>query len=545
MRSVPPPMINNKTRIVSEAISLPFTADSNEAIEISKRRLKKALGELSDCSFSIFRRSIDARKKDDIRFVYTVMAQTEKALTERESASLEHFGFRACPDQSIDYVFGTEKSAYRPLVVGSGPAGMFCALMLAEQGYKPILIERGDCIEKRISTVNSFFSGKDLDTESNVMFGAGGAGTFSDGKLVTRINDPLCGYVFSRFCDFGAPREITVQAKPHIGTDLLTTVVSRLLDRIEECGGKVIYNCRLDSVSELSDGIVAHTTSGDIPGSCLVLAIGHSARDTYKYLNDNGYSIIAKPFSVGVRIEHLRSDIEYALYGKHAGDPRLGAAEYALSDTKSGRGVYTFCMCPGGEVIAASSESGGLVVNGMSRHARDGANSNAAVAVSVAPTDYDGTPLGAIEFQRNLERKAYAIGGGNYTAPIELLGDFLGGRKNNFSSPDRIKPSYTRQMTKVSDLSEVFPEFINEELKRGFVSFGKKIKGFDTPDAVMTAVESRTSAPVRILRNESREAYDRRLIYPCGEGAGYAGGITSAAIDGIKTALEIMKKFAP
>ena len=202
-------------------------------------------------------------------------------------------------------------------------------------------------------------------------------------------------------------------------------------------------------------------------------------------------------------------------------------------------------MCPGGEVIAASSESGGLVVNGMSRHARDGANSNAAVAVSVAPTDYDGTPLGAIEFQRRLEQKAFALGGGNYTAPIELLGDYLGGKRNNLSTPDRIKPSYTRQMTKVSDLSSVFPDFINEELKRGFISFGKKIKGFDAPDAVMTAVESRTSAPVRILRNESREACDRRLIYPCGEGAGYAGGITSAAIDGIKTALEIMKKFAP
>ena len=545
MRSVPLKMNNSKTRIVSEAISLPFTAEASEAIDIAKKKLRKSVGGLNDYSFTIFRRSVDARKKDDIRFVYTVMAQTDKALTEREAESLARGGFRVCPDQSIDYVFGTEKSPYRPIVVGSGPAGMFCALMLAEQGYKPILIERGDCVEKRISTVNSFFTGKDLDVESNVMFGAGGAGTFSDGKLVTRINDPLCGYVFSRFCDFGAPQEITVQAKPHIGTDLLVTVVSRLLERIEECGGRVIYNCRLDSVNEISDGIVAHTTAGDIPGSCLVLAIGHSARDTYKYLNDNGYSLIAKPFSVGVRIEHLRSDIEYALYGNHAGDPRLGAAEYALSDTKSGRGVYTFCMCPGGEVIAASSENGGLVVNGMSRHARDGANSNAAVAVSVAPSDYDGTPLGAIAFQRSLEQRAFALGGGNYTAPIELLGDYLGGKKSNLSDPDRIKPSYTRQMTKVSDISNVFPEFINEELKRGFISFGKKIKGFDAPDAVMTAVESRTSAPVRILRNESREACDRSLIYPCGEGAGYAGGITSAAIDGIKTALEIMKKFAP
>ena len=538
-------MNNLKTRIVSEAISLPFTADPNEAIEISKRKLKKAAGTVSDYSFAIFKRSIDARKKDDIRFVYTVMASTDKVIDVRECESLERAGFRLCPDQSIEYIFGTERSEYRPIVVGSGPAGMFCALMLAEQGYNPILIERGDCVEKRVSAVNSFFCGEDLNVESNVMFGAGGAGTFSDGKLVTRINDPLGGYVFSRLCDFGAPREITVQAKPHIGTDLLVTVVSRLMERIKECGGSVIYNCRLDSVDELADCVVAHTTAGDIPGSCVVLAIGHSARDTYKYLNDKGYSIIAKPFSVGVRIEHLRSDIECALYGKHAGDPRLGAAEYALSDTKSGRGVYTFCMCPGGEVIAASSESGGLVVNGMSRHARDGVNSNAAVAVSVAPTDYDGTPLGAIEFQRALERKAYSLGGGNYSAPVELLGDFLCGKESNLSTPNRITPSYTRQMSKVADLSKVFPDFINDELKRGFISFGKKIKGFDAPDAVMTAVESRTSAPVRILRTESREAYDHSRVYPCGEGAGYAGGITSAAIDGIKTALEIMKKFAP
>ena len=538
-------MNNSKTRIVSDSISLPFTVDSSEAIEIAKRKIKKSIGNSSDYCYSIFRRSVDARKKDDIRFVYTVLAETGRVLKEEEMASLLRIGFRVCPDQSIEYVFGGEKSEYRPIVVGSGPAGMFCALMLAEQGYKPILIERGDCIEKRVATVDSFFNGDDLNVESNVMFGAGGAGTFSDGKLVTRINDPLCGYVFSRLCDFGAPREINLQAKPHIGTDLLQNVVERLIKRIEECGGDVIYNCRLDSVSEISDGVVAHTSIADFSGSCIVLAIGHSARDTYKYLNDKGYSLIAKPFSVGVRIEHLRSDIEYALYGKFAGDPRLGAAEYALSDTRSGRGVYTFCMCPGGEVIAAASEHGGLVVNGMSHHARDGVNSNAAVAVSVSPNDYDGTPLGAIDFQRKLENKAFALGGGSYTAPIELLGDYLSGKAKNLALPKRINPTYTRHKTNISNLSEVFPEFVNEELKRGFISFGKKIKGFDSPDAVMTAVESRTSAPIRILRNEAREAYGHSRIYPCGEGAGYAGGITSAAIDGIKTALEIMKKFAP
>jgi uncharacterized FAD-dependent dehydrogenase len=378
------------------------------------------------------------------------------------------------------------------------------------------------------------------------MFGAGGAGTFSDGKLVTRISDPLCSYVFERFCDFGAPNEIIYKAKPHIGTDLLQGIVARILSRIDECGGKVIYNCRLNSFVENADGsITANTTKGEMSASSIVLAIGHSARDTYKFLNDSEYSLIAKPFSVGVRVEHLRTDIEKALYGNSAGDPILGAAEYALSDTSSGRGVYTFCMCPGGEVIAAASEEGGVVVNGMSHHARDLKNSNAAVAVSVLPEDYDGTPMGAIEFQRNLERRAFSLGGGNYTAPIELLGDFMESKTTGFNMPSVVEPSYTRSMTAVTDISAVFPEFVNNELKRGFSSFGRKLQGFDSPHAVLTAVESRTSSPIRILRNEIGIALGHSSVYPCGEGAGYAGGITSAAVDGIKTALHIMKRFAP
>ena len=536
--------MNENIKIISEAISLPFTVAAEEALNIAKKKLRKDLGGMvSECDFSIYKRSVDARKKEDIRLVYTVLVQVPDS-AEISAEKVASCGFRIAPEQKIDYRFGEEESPYRPIVVGSGPAGMFCALVLAEQGYKPILIERGDSIEKRVSSVDSFFAGNDLNTESNVMFGAGGAGTFSDGKLVTRINDPLCGYVFTRMCDFGAPREILVQAKPHIGTDLLQGVVSRLLNRIVECGGDVYYNCRFESSTEIPGGVVAHTNIGDIPGSSIVLAIGHSARDTYRYLNDQGYSLVSKPFSVGVRIEHLRADIESALYGRFAGDPRLGAAEYALSDTKSGRGVYTFCMCPGGEVIAAASESGGVVVNGMSRHARNGLNSNAAVAVSISPNDYDGTPMGAIEFQRALEKKAFLLGGGNYTAPIETLGDYLSGKKSGLLQPSRIIPTYTRSLSNVCDVSTVFPDFVNEELKRGFVSFGKKIKGFDASDAVMTAVESRTSSPIRIIRNEARYAPMHDRIYPCGEGAGYAGGITSAAIDGIKTALEIIQRFA-
>lgn len=533
-------------RLVSGAISLPYSEDSREAFSVAGSKLRKACGcDLSEVSFSIYRRSVDARRKDDIRFVYTVLIETKDYFMADEEA-LAREGFRVCPLKEIEYEFGHNKSPYRPIVVGSGPAGMFCALMLAENGYRPILIERGDEISKRVDSVNSFFAGGNLNTESNVMFGAGGAGTFSDGKLVTRISDPLCGYVFSRMCDFGAPQEIKYMAKPHIGTDMLQGLVSKLLDRVTACGGEIIYNCRLDGIIEMSDGsITAQTSRGDIIGSSIVLAIGHSARDTYKYLCGNGFSLIAKPFSVGVRIEHLRCDIENALYGDHAGDPLLGAAEYALSDTKSGRGVYTFCMCPGGEVIAAASEEGGIVVNGMSHHARDGVNSNSAVAVSVLPDDYDGTPLGAIEFQRKLEQNAFRLGGGNYTAPVELLGDFLNGKKDSLNEPGRIMPSYTRGMTAVRDISSIFPNYINEELRRGFHSFGKKIRGFDAEDAIMTAVESRTSAPIRILRNEFGCALGHNSIYPCGEGAGYAGGITSAAVDGIKTALAIMKRFAP
>ncbi|MGM9642585.1 MAG: NAD(P)/FAD-dependent oxidoreductase [Eubacteriales bacterium] len=533
-------------RLLSETISLPYTADSGEAITIAKQKLKRALkGKMPDVSCSVYRRSVDARRRDDIRFVYTVLLQSEEYFSADKEA-LEHEGFRICPHKEIEYEYGTEKCEARPIVVGSGPAGMFCALMLAENGYRPVLIERGSCIEKRVCEVNAFFGGGELNTECNVMFGAGGAGTFSDGKLVTRISDPLCGYVFSRLCEFGAPGDIIYKAKPHVGTDLLRGIVSSVLDRIEQFGGNVIYNCRLDGIVENCDStVVAKTGMGDMHGSCVVLAIGHSARDTYKYLNDNGYSLIAKPFSVGVRIEHLRSDIDYALYGDHTGDPLLGAAEYALSDTKSGRGVYTFCMCPGGQVIAASSEEGGLVVNGMSYHARDGVNSNSAVAVSVLPTDYDNTPMGAIEFQRGLEMRAFALGGGNFAAPIETLGDYLSETGKSMRMPTKILPTYTRGLSRVADISSVFPKPINDELRRGFVSFGKKLRGFDSPDAVMTAVESRTSAPIRILRGENGVALGHTSIYPCGEGAGYAGGITSAAVDGIRTALAIIKRFAP
>ena len=536
----------NMLRLISDSISLPYTAESSEACEIVKNRIRRITKiSAKEITCSVYRQSIDARRKEDIRFVYTVLAEIPR-LPSSDTQRLLKDGFRIDESAEIVFEYGKERSSFRPIVVGCGPAGMFAALVLAEQGYKPILIERGENLYNRIKTVDEFFKGGDLNAESNVMFGAGGAGTFSDGKLVTRINDPLGRYVIERLCDFGAPPDISYKAKPHVGTDLLRGVVGELLNKVIACGGEVIYNCRLDSVVENADGTVtAKTGLGDICGSCIILAIGHSARDTYSYLNSSGYQMIAKPFSVGVRVEHLRKDIEQGLYGTHAGDPLLGAAEYALSDTKSGRGVYTFCMCPGGEVIAAASEIGGLVVNGMSHHSRSGRNSNSAVAVSIRPDDYDGTPMGAIEYQRRLEVNAFELGGGNYSAPVQLLGDFLQQKSTNLRSPLRILPTYTRNGTKVCDISEVFPAYVNDELRRGFASFGKKLPGFDAYDSVITAVESRTSAPVRILRDPSGVACGKSAVYPCGEGAGYAGGITSAAVDGIRTALTVMKRFAP
>jgi uncharacterized FAD-dependent dehydrogenase len=383
-----------------------------------------------------------------------------------------------------------------------------------------------------------------LDTESNIQFGAGGAGTFSDGKLLTRINDEKIGYVLQKFCDFGAPEEILVAAKSHIGTDLLLGIVDRMLSRIEELGGRVMYRTRMDGIREMADGNIAlETTSGEIVASSVLMAVGHSARDTYKMLLERGFAIEAKSFSVGVRVEHLREDIDRALYGDMAGHEKLGKGEYHLSDTTSGRGVYTFCMCPGGEVVAAASEEGGVVVNGMSHNARDGRNSNSAVAVSVRQSDYDCTPMGAIEFQRNIERKAFLLGGGDYYAPVQTVGDFLNGKSG--SEPCEVLPSYRDGMVRTADMNGVLPSFVCDGLKRGITSFGKKLEGFDCESAILTGAETRTSSPVRIMRNDELLAVGRNAVYPCGEGAGYAGGITSAAIDGIRVALKIIERFAP
>ncbi|MBO5845874.1 MAG: hypothetical protein J6Q77_04450 [Clostridia bacterium] len=529
--------------LLVSGIKLSPDASEADAIKIAAYCMNRAGVTPARLRFRVYKKSIDARKKNDIRIVYSIAAYGEE-LSRIDPQKMSGYDVRPITDEEITPLIGEEKMSCPPLVVGMGPAGLFAALMLAENGYRPIIIDRGDCIKKRCAVNNNFIVNGQLDCESNIQFGAGGAGTFSDGKLMTRINDPKISYVLRRLCDFGAPEEILTAAKPHIGTDRLTEVVDRMLLHIESLGGSVIYRCRLDGIRENGDGtLTALTTKGEMLCSSLILAPGHSARDTYRMLLDRGYAIDAKAFSVGVRIEHLRADIDRALYGEYASHPALGAGEYHLSDTKGDRGVYTFCMCPGGQVVAGASEEGGVVVNGMSNFARDGVNSNSAVLVSVNREDYGATPMAAIEFQRNIERAAFAAGGSDYYAPVQTLGDFMNGESK--SEPKRILPTYRDGRVKLARVDSVLPRFVSEGLKRGFASFDRKLGGFAAPDAVITGVETRTSAPVRILRTEEMTAIGHSLVYPCGEGAGYAGGITSAAVDGLRVSLALMRRFAP
>ena len=535
--------------VVIPGIALSLDDDPQLAISEAKRELRRA-GITAEADYSIYKRSVDARVRGGVRtvrFVYSVLAAFSFDLTVSSAVSetLLSRSMRMIAPPPPEEVLGTKPMAGRPLIVGMGPAGLFCALRLAEYGYRPILIDRGDDVHRRVERNEQFMKTGCLDTESNVQFGAGGAGTFSDGKLVTRINDPNCAYVLQRFVDCGAPEEILTNARPHIGTDLLVGVVERLIERIRALGGTVLYRTRLDGIrnGKDSESLVAETTAGDIPCGALVLALGHSARDTQRMLLRIGLPVIPKSFSVGVRAEHLQSEIDTALYGDFAGHPALGHAEYNLSDTTDARGVYTFCMCPGGTVIAAASEEGGVVVNGMSRHARDGANSVAAVAVSVFTEDFGNTPEGAMDFQRRLEERAFTMGGGDFIAPAQTLGDFMEGTLRR--EPRKVLPSYSRGAVTLSRVDTLFPAEITETLRRGFSCFGRKLHGYDDAETVLTGVESRTSSPVRTMRTEDMTAVGFPLIYPIGEGAGYAGGITSAAVDGIRAARAMIARFAP
>lgn len=520
----------------------PFDAPEGDIIQQAETKMKRACGSSAvGLHFRLYKKSFDARHKERIMQVCSVLVTADAPLSLPKTAlSADIRPFSAAAPQIVR---GSRPLPAPPLVVGMGPAGLFAALMLAEQGYAPVLIDRGDDVATRAALTERFCLTGELDTESNVQFGAGGAGTFSDGKLVTRVNDPLCNYILDRLVSFGAPEEIRIKAKPHIGTDVLRGVVAAVLNRIAALGGRVLYRTRLDDFEERDDTIFVRTTRGDFSAGALILAVGHSARDTFSLFARRGLSMTPKPFSVGVRIEHRRTDIDRALYGRFAGHPALGPAEYALSDTTGPRGVYTFCMCPGGQVIAAASEAGGVVVNGMSYHARDGVNSNAALAVTVEPADVRHDVFRAVAFQRDLERAAYEAGGGRYVAPIETAGDFLTGYRA--TSPSTVLPTYGGGRVQVADLSVFLPDFVTRGLAAGLCSFDRKLPGFANPAAVLTGVETRTSSPLRILRGEDRVAVGTRFVYPVGEGAGYAGGITSAALDGLYTALAVMARFAP
>lgn len=524
-------------------LKFPVTSPVSDVFSAARRVIKRA-GLLPFAKeYSIYRRSVDARHKPQIFFVYSVAVSgdfpdMDTALQNKLGISLQRPLAR--PEARI----GGEELSAPPVIVGSGPCGLFAALILAENGYAPIILERGGSIKERHSAVDAFNTKHILDTDTNIQFGAGGAGTFSDGKLVTRINDPLTNYIFERFVEFGAPEEIRYIAKPHIGTDVLSRVVDRMLERIVELGGKILYHTKYISY-KARDGRVYSviTDKGEIDAGALILAVGHSARDTYEGMLKQEFSIEAKSFSVGMRIEHLAEDIDRAMYGDPGLSEKIGHAEYALSCNTKTRGSYTFCMCPGGVVVAAASEEGGVVVNGMSYNSRSEINSNSAVLTSVFKEDYGGTPMAAIEFQRRIERLAFKAGGGDYSAPIITVGDLLSDQCKTM--PKRILPSYmSGKNVKLASPDSYLPDFVCKGLKSAIVDFDKRIEGFAIPDAVLTGAETRTSAPLRVLRNsDTRLAIGFKNIYPAGEGAGYAGGITSAAVDGAKSALALMEAW--
>ena len=430
-----------------------------------------------------------------------------------------------------------------PIVCGLGPAGLFCALVLARQGFRPIVLERGPSMERRAAAVAAFENGAAMDENANIQFGEGGAGTFSDGKLTTRIGSPLCQYVTDTLLQHGAPTEIAIRQKPHIGTDALRSVITSIRNEILSLGGKVLFDTQLTGITAQNGHITqVQTSNGTLPCAALVLAVGHSARDTFAMLKDSGFTLQGKAFSVGFRAEHLQSRIEESLYHEAVGHPALPRGEYQLSQHVGGRCVYSFCMCPGGSVVAAASESGHLVTNGMSLHARDGKNANAAVVVSVNENDFGGDAMAAIAFQRKLEAAAFAAGGADNTAPAETVQSFLQGSGSLHIT--QVQPTFPRGVT-AADLGALLPQELTQALRTGLAAFERKLPGYTAPEAILTGLETRTSSPVRLPRNENGESLDLAGVYPCGEGAGYAGGIMSAAVDGLKIAKTLVETYRP
>ncbi len=533
-------------RLSNIKIGIHEAADMDaERIVLRKKilsRLRIREEELMD--FRIVKKSVDARKKEDILYVYTVDIDTSP---EKKLLAMGALKDVALAPEAISKPQrkGSEKLTERPVVIGTGPAGLFAGLILARNGYHPILLERGGDVDARTARIKGFWKEGILDPECNVQFGEGGAGTFSDGKLTTLINDERCGFVLKEFTAAGAPQEILYTSKPHIGTDLLKGVVKNLRRDIIAHGGEVRFNARVTDFILEGGRMKALVVNGNetIPCSIALLAIGHSARDTFEVLNQRGVVMAPKSFSIGVRIEHPQRLINLAQYGSSSEHPGLGAADYKLAyHSKSGRSAYTFCMCPGGYVVAAASEKQCVVTNGMSEFRRDGENANAALLVGVTPADFPGGhPLAGIDFQRKWEGLAFEAGGRNYRAPAQLIGDFLTDRVS--TAWGSVKPTYLPGVT-FAQMKECLPNYVIETMKEAIVHFNTKIKGFAMPDGILTGVETRSSSPVRINRDENFLSNIAGL-YPVGEGAGYAGGIISAAVDGIKVAEKVMERFAP
>ncbi|MCH4890527.1 hypothetical protein EZV73_23300 [Acidaminobacter sp. JC074] len=480
--------------------------------------------------YKMVKRSLDARKRPNVFYNCSVeidVRNEKQVLKKNKKLSLV---------KSMAYVYPAVKDKPSPIVVGMGPAGLFSAYILSELGLKPIVLERGEAVDERTLTVQNFWREGILNPNSNVQFGEGGAGTFSDGKLTTRSKDPRSKKVMEVLVKHGAPEEILYMNKPHVGTDILKDVVKSMREYILEKGGQVYFNAKVEDFMIEDDKIKGVVLDDGRKFNCqhVILAVGHSARDTYEKLYEMGLDIEQKPFAMGVRIEHHQTTIDENQYGDLKHRRFLGASDYKLTyQASNGRSVYSFCVCPGGMVVASSSEEGGLVVNGMSEHARDQKNINGALLVQVKPEDFGSDhPLAGVEFQRKYERLAFDLGGKDYTAPSETVGSFLSQGQNAITS---IQPSY-RPKVLMTSIDKCLPTFVTEALREGIKDFGKKIKGFDDGQAVLTAIESRSSAPIRMIRNRESMESNFKGLYPVGEGAGYAGGIVSSAIDGIRIA---------